>query len=149
MAELFDILTYDYAKTNSVDDPNLLNLPYTSSIDHTPNTGTFYNVVSTTTGVVAPAGVYNFAFSIFWQISDISQQWGLFSFSLDGGTTWDTVAKESKDPSNRETILYGFPKEIVAPAILTLDLQCAHYEATDTGKVMQVTFADVWIERVK
>lgn len=87
--ELFDILTFDYAKIENIDitttDPDwtdLLNL-------NTP---------------ARPPGVYALKFSLQFHLNSTSQSF-IYQFSMDGGATWGyEYQKEVKDRSNVEII---------------------------------------------
>ena len=126
MAELFDILTYDFNKASDV-----LNVPET----YTP-------VVS----MVTPsrvAGTYEFGVSLTYNF-DVANRSVFMRFSTDGGVTWNESSAEPKDTTDDEPHVYLFPY-VYAGGILDAQLEMRKQDATG---VLNVNFADLWFKRV-
>ena len=126
MAELFDILTYDYAKATDI-----LNIP-----------DTYVSLVSLTTPS-RDAGVYEYGISLTYKL-DTANRSAYLRFSTDGGATWTEFISEPKDKTDDSPHFYQFPKNL-AGGILNFEIQAKKETAAN---LMDVSFADIWIKRV-
>ena len=150
MAELFDIMTYDFAEDDSVSTPALLNIvTKTSDRTNTPTDDpTGYTPLLSATSIVSrPAGVYEFGFSINWNL-DAANKTALIAYSRDGGTVWTVSPKEPKDGADRNLTAYVFPHTTVSDEILTFDVQITMFDGSITTESIDVFFCNAWIKRV-
>ncbi len=128
MAELFDILTYDFQKA-----PANLDVPDTF-VD-------IANLVAPT----RPAGVYEMGMSITWTF-DRTNRSAYMRFSGNGGTTWNDFTAEPKDSTDANVIYYAYPKIYDGVAPLQIQVQARKETAAGT---LAVNFVDVWIKRIQ
>ena len=126
MPELFDVLTYDYAKAQDI-----LDVPET----YTP-------IVS----MVTPsreAGIYEFGLSLTYNMDTASRS-VLLRFTTDGGLIWTEFMAEPKDSTDDQPHFYQFPMDHPGGS---LDVQMEMRKET-SGSVLDVHFADTWFKRV-
>ena len=120
MAELFDILTYDYDKVENV-------AITTTDPDWT-------DVLTVTTPSRGP-GLYKATFSLKFTLNSTSQSF-LYRFSTDGGATYGPVyQKEVKDRSNTEVLEVLKLVELASAQIIDIRVQCTREGSADCNVV--------------
>jgi hypothetical protein len=123
MAELFDILTFDYAEVENI---NIT----TTDPDWT-------DLIGLTTPERA-IGVYSLGFSLQFSLNSTSQSF-LYQFSLDGGATWGPIyQKEVKDKSNVEVIEVISILELAAPQIISLKCRVTREGTADCNVIKAI-----------
>ena len=126
MPELFDVLTYDYAKAQDI-----LNIP-----------DTYTELVALLTPS-RPVGVYELGMSLTYNL-DTANRSVFLRFTTDGGVSWNEFSAEPKDSTDDEPHFYQFP---VTHAGGAKDIQIQARKEAATG-VLDVHFADTWFKRV-
>ena len=128
MAELFDILVYDFTKADPIVD--------------IPGLPTWTPVVSqSSTGL--PDGVYELGFSVNGSFPDINDSVYL-RYRVDGGD-WYEISKEPSDITDTVGIYYAFPF-IVTGGSVSIEVEVSKDAG---GAQLNVDFGDAWVERKK
>ena len=130
MAEFFDVIAQNY-KYNKVQD---IDIP-TDDPDWTP--------VNQLQWTGHPAGIFEFAVSIKWNLDTQSRSGGL-RYTIDGGGTWWTAWEEPKDRTDDRHAYYAFPVPLSAGDI---DFRVEMTKESGTN-AMNVRFCDLIIKRV-
>jgi hypothetical protein len=91
-----------------------------------------------------PAGTYEISFSASYKYSTTSRSAG-FSWSIDGGTTWQEFTEEVKDTKNTNFFSYSFPIEHLGGGInFMLDAKCG--SSSDT---LEIKYGNIIFELKK
>ena len=125
MAELFDIVTYDFNKT-----VDALNLPET------------YTNVGTLVTPSRDAGTYVLGFSFTWTFDRTTES--VFIRWRQNGGAWNEYSSEPTEKTDSNTAFYEFPAAYPSQ-IHTIEVEMR--KETASG-VLNLQFLDIFLQRV-
>ena len=128
MSELFDILTFDSVKAQSILD-----------------VGDTYEEIAVLTTPDREIGTYMYMLSLSYNFDSVTTS-AYMRFSIDGGVAWTEFSREPSDKLDTVALVYAFPKEVATVGPLSLHLEMR--KGSNAG-TLNVEFLDLIIERKK
>jgi hypothetical protein len=141
MAELFTIIDFQSQRKSSIVETGWTDVAATYPAD--PNAPAADQPQVRLQQTPPDSGTYLFDISATYLLDTASASTEA-RFTLDGGSTWENYSKESADTSDRTTIAYNFPLDLVGGVPIDYIFQMKK-EATGT---LEVFFMNIWIQRV-